>query len=684
MQFVVRAGSVVAWWKGTQIALGVVAGEEKQRVRLVLSRGREARVPAARLVCEVEGPGPVPSADPAQRKSAGERADAAASRIRALAARVEVPLVWEIVSEERPQEVSTVAELAELALDASTGEIRAAVIVALVEDGVHFSRRGDDWLPRSEAAVCDLIAERRRVLERVRQQQAFLESVRGVVSAGGGFTRSGDETERRYLEALERLAVAEDEISVSDRDAAAEALAASGLRFDRPHEGAFRLLRLMGRFRSDDENLQLVRFGLRRTFSRATLEQAQRVEGRGFDRTGRRDLTELDAVSIDGPRTREIDDALSVAERPGGGHRLGVHIADPSAFVEIGDPIDREAMARCVSHYMPDLRLPMIPPEVSVRAASLVAGQERPALSFLVDLDDRGEITDWEVARSVVRCRARLDYATADRVLLAGDGEWAGTLRDLDVVGCRREQARVRAGAVLLRGPEVELYLGPDGQPVLERLEPDSASRRAVTEAMVLAGALAAIFTRRSGLPTIYRRQAAPRSVLDPAAASGLDPVALRQARFSLERAEVGLEPGRHHSLGLEQYTQVTSPIRRYQDLVTQRQIISALAGEEPAYDATAMQRILATTEQATADARKAERAAGAYWMLRYLGRYRGDEVDAIVVQVAPRPVVQLVRTLWEQPMGALAGSVEPGQAVTLRIERVNPRAGLLVLSRTD
>jgi len=684
MGFTARAGAVVAWWKGNEIALGVVAGEEKQRVRLVLSRGREARVPASRLVCEVEGPGPIPGADLEQRKSAGERADAAAGRMRAMADRVDVPLVWEIVTEERPPGALPAAELAELALEAPTGEAQAAVIAALVEDGLHFARRGDGWLPRSGDAVSDLLAERRRVDERARQQQAFLEAARSAVERNGGFSPSGDELERRYLMALERLVVEQDELTGGDRDAATEALAASGLRFDRPHEGAFRLLRLMGRFASDDENLQVVRYGLRTTFPREVLEQARSVERLEIDGADRRDLTGLIALSIDGPHTREIDDALSVTALEQGGHRLGVHIADPSAFVAPGDAIDREALARGLSHYMPDLRLPMIPADVSEDAASLIAGQQRPAVSFLVDLDDRGEILAWEVVRSAVRCRARLDYDTADRVLADDAGEWVGTLRELDTLASRREQARIRAGAVVLRGPEVELHVGPDGLPRLERLDANSASRRAVSEAMVLAGAVAAGFCREAGLPTLYRRQAAARVRLDPELSSCTDPVALRQARFSLVRAEVGLKPGRHHSLGIEHYTQVTSPLRRFQDLVTQRQIASALAGGKPAYDAVELQRILATTEQATADARRAERAAAGYWMLRYLGLQVGDEIEGVVVQVVPRPVLQLVETLWEHPMPALAGDVEPGQTVKVRIERVNPRAGLLVLRRTD
>jgi hypothetical protein len=91
------------------------------------------------------------------------------------------------------------------------------------------------------------------------------------------------------------------------------------------------------------------------------------------------------------------------------------------------------------------------------------------------------------------------------------------------------------------------------------------------------------------------------------------------------------------------------------------------------------MQRICATTDAAERTARRAERAAFNYWLLRYLESSVGRPVEGVVVEEGPRPVVQLVETLWEQPVPALAGTAE-GTPVTLRVERVNPRAGLLIL----
>jgi len=155
--------------------------------------------------------------------------------------------------------------------------------------------------------------------------------------------------------------------------------------------------------------------------------------------------------------------------------------------------------------------------------------------------------------------------------------------------------------------------------------------------------------------------------------------VAIRRLRRGLKRGEAGIRPAPHFALGLEAYLQVTSPLRRYQDLAVQRQIAAMLDGESLPYDEAAIQRIAATTERAEIEARRAERAANEFWLLRYLEQKTGEVVEGVIVDAQPRPVIQLIETLWEQPMPSLAGR-EPGEVVRLRVERVNPRAGLVSL----
>lgn len=680
----IRAGAVVAWWSGTTLGFGVVAGEDKQRVRLVVKGGNEERVTHQRIAFEVAPPGPVPDRGLDERRLAGERTAAVGRRARERAREIDVATLWEIAREVPPgggeAAPLTSGALAELALGSAGGEERAATCIALLEDGLHFVRRIEGWLPRPASAVEELRAQKERVRLREERTRVFFERLAEASQGGAAFVSADDEVERHYLDALTEVAACDDAASEAARTAAQRALAAAGLRFDRPNEGAFRLLRRLGRFASDDQNLQPLRFGLRTAFSAEAEVHASALAARGFERSGRLDLTGLTIISIDGPSTREIDDALSWEPLADGGQLLGVHIADPSALVLPGDPVDTEALTRGLTYYMPDLRLPMMPAPISEQACSLLPGEDRPAVSFLLQLAADGALGEIRLTRSLIRSRARLDYAACDATLARGEGPHLGLLQALAAMGAQRRALRLRSGAVAIFNDEVEVHVETGGRPVLDRLAADSPSRNAVAEAMILAGEAAGRLGRDAGVPLIFRRQAA--ALLSPEELPTepvRDPVQVRRILRAMRRAEASLEPAPHASLGLSAYAQVTSPLRRFQDLVSHRQLLAWHAGLPPPYGAEDLQRIVATTEQADWVARRAERAADEYWTLRYLEGQTGQEIEAIVVESEPRAVLQLVETLREQPVNGL-GPVTPGERVCLVVERVNPRAGLLVL----
>ena len=669
-------GAVVAWWDSHVLAFGVVAGEEKGRVVAVIAGGREVRVPKGRSFYEVELPGAPPGTGTESRRAAGERAEAARERAERRGGEVEIPTLWEL-TRERAGPIDE-AELAGLALSDASAPARAALALALSDEGIHFQRRQDAWEPRSLQVVEAILKQRAREADRQRERRDALDAF-ARTGAGEPFVATGTETERKFLSALETVAIREDEVSPSVRRIAEEALESSGLSWATPAEGAFQLLRRTGRFASDDENLPILRHDIRVGFPPEVNEAASGRAAEGFAREGREDATALDVITVDGPHTREIDDGLSVEALEDGGWRVGVHIADPSAFVRCGGEVDLEARLRATSYYFPDRRVPMLPPEISERAASLVPGEERPALSVFADVAADGEIASYRMAATIVRPRERLDYDAAERSLDSGDGPWAESLRLLADVAAVRERHREQAGAISVRAPEAEIHVDASGRPVLERRDPSTPAHRLVAEAMILAGALAARFGRDAGVPLLYRRQPAPHRVPDPAAPDEHSLVAARRIRRGLRRGEVGLEPGPHHGLGLDLYAQATSPLRRYQDLTNHRQILAALRGERPPLDAAGLLDVAADCDRAEATGRKAERAQDRYWTLRWLEDRAPFEVEAVVVETEPRPFVVLVETLLEQPAPFLEGAVL-GARVRLRVEEVRPRADLLVL----
>ena len=130
----------------------------------------------------------------------------------------------------------------------------------------------------------------------------------------------------------------------------------------------------------------------------------------------REDLTALNIFSIDDANTMDIDDALSI-EKLDSGFRVGVHITDVSSLIYEGDVLDTEALSRVTSIYLPDRTVNMFPKLLSHQVCSLVAGEDRAAMSFLVDFDEDFEQTDFQVKLSKINVSSKLSYEKADSLL---------------------------------------------------------------------------------------------------------------------------------------------------------------------------------------------------------------------------------------------------------------------------
>jgi len=668
-------GAVVAWWDRNELAFGAVVDCDADRVRLVRADSKDQRLPASKVMCVVGAAEPSPGGHAGDRQRLARHVERVATSIGSAAGDIDVAVLWELAVES--PSTPGLGPLATLAIGRDDGRSRATVACALARDGLHFARRGAEWEPRDRQTVLSMRLERDRLARKESEREAAL-SVLRAAWRGEPFVETAGREETRYVRALEELAVQGGDASAQARDLALQALEPGRGSFDTPEEGAFRLLRRLGRFESDDENLQILKYRVRVSFPDAVLRAAREAAERAFAPHGREDLEALDVLTIDGAETREIDDGLSIEARPGGAARLGIHIADPTAFVETGGALDDEALARTVSYYFPERRIPMLPEAISHDAASLLPGVPRPALSFVVDLGPGGEVIEHRIVRSMIRSRQRLDYHEADRAIADGRDGRAAMLRDLAARVGLLESARVSRGAVRLLAPEVEARV-TDGRIELDRIDPSSPARRMVAEAMILAGTIAARFCRDLDLPAIYRRQAAPADLTSLPADGVSSPVEVRALRRRLHRAEASLDPGPHFALGLSAYCQVTSPLRRYQDLILHRQIAAALEGRPPRYDREGLQRIAASTERAEIEARRAEAAADRYWLLRHLAGQVGRPVRAVVVELDPRPIVVLEETGLEQAVAGLAG-VAIGDRVSLRVAAVNPRADRLVL----
>ncbi len=186
-------------------------------------------------------------------------------------------------------------------------------------------------------------------------------------------------------------------------------------------------------------------------FPPEVLAAADAAAARPLETAGRADRRDLELVTLDPATSLDLDQAFAIEARDGG-FRLHYAIADVAAFVTAGDPVDLEAHRRVETRYAPDRRLPLHPPQLSEGAASLLPDVDRPAVLWTLDLDAAGELVGSEVARAVVRSRAKLAYDAVQADLDAGSA--APLIEVLRTVGELRLAAERRRGGVSLPLPE--------------------------------------------------------------------------------------------------------------------------------------------------------------------------------------------------------------------------------------
>jgi exoribonuclease II len=322
------------------------------------------------------------------------------------------------------------------------------------------------------------------------------------------------------------------------------------------------------------------------------------------------DLTHLPAFAIDNAWTTDPDDALSLE----GPNRLWVHVADVAALVLPDSPAELEARSRGANLYLPEMTVPMLPTEATVRLA-LGIRDVSPALSFGLNLDPEGGITGIEIVPSWVRV-SRLSYEQAESML--HDQPFEGLLR----LAQNNEARRMRNGAVNIELPEVDIRL-EDGKVVFHPVLP-LKSQLIVREAMLMAGEAVAGYAAREGISCVFSTQEASKIPELPEGLAGM--YALR--RF-MKRGQLRCQPARHAGIGLDMYTQVTSPIRRYQDLIVHQQLRAHMRGHDLLTSQEVLQR-LASADTIIRNMRQVERLSNQHWTMVYLTetpKWRGEGV---------------------------------------------------------
>lgn len=404
---------------------------------------------------------------------------------------------------------------------------------------------------------------------------------------------------------------------------------------------------------------------------------------------GREDFTNVTTMTIDPERAQDFDDALSIRLLENDLYEVGIHIADVSHYVKIGDPIDIEAYRRGTSIYLVDRCVPMLPERLSNDLCSLREGIPRLAMSAVVHITASGQIKKKYITKSIIKSDKRFTYDAVDKILNDKKGLYAEELQTLMNMANVLEKNRVGKGALIFNREELRFKLDPAGKPIEIVCEPSSPSHSLVENFMLLANEIVAdklssrdggkgktagmyrvhdnptttgldeviLFAKSIGMRT-PRKDANPREIIKSLAKSAhgtpmerimSDMLIRAQAKAVYSEKNTG-----HFGLGIDSYCHFTSPIRRYPDLVVHRLLKYMLYETKPKHhDSTKNakhhannpeiinHKILHETALHSSDreerATEAERASVRYKQIEYLENKIGTTRTGMLANIGNR-----------------------------------------------
>ena len=407
-------------------------------------------------------------------------------------------------------------------------------------------------------------------------------------------------------------------------------------------------------------------------FTEKQLNQAERIAKpvSEADMFGRMDLRDTVMVTIDGEDAKDLDDAVSM-EKVGDLYRLGVHIADVANYVQESSALDKEALKRGTSVYLVDRVIPMLPKALSNGICSLNAGEDRLALSCIMDVDDKGNVVNHTIAETVIHVNERMTYTSVKKILEDQDEAEREKYKELvpmfemmaHVAGVLRDK-RARRGSIDFDFPETKVKLNALGQAVDILPYERNTATKLIEDFMLLANETVAEHFFWQELPFVYRTHEKPdpekmaklgifirnfgyyfkagngevhpkelQKLLDKISGTKEEALLSRLTLRSMQRAAYTTECSGHFGLAAKYYCHFTSPIRRYPDLQIHRIIRDSLRGRlnerklahytkilpEVAMQSSKMERRADEAERETVKLKKAE------YMKEHLGEiYEG------------------------------------------------------------
>jgi len=651
---------IIAFFDGSDLKLVHCSQEVKNNLQVKTENGKQFRIPMKNVI--------VPLHNSTFDKFSATH-DELAGQITSMREEIDTELLWEMILEEDAKDFS-LEDLADHYFGEQEELPKCALFSCVIADGIHFKRKGISFIPRSAEQVKEQLLAIQRKQEK-------------------------EEYRSRLLPWLETSLKAQEVSDIPEEFKAFLNLLHVFLFNRKPNEASKTLNQLIGdrslkdmtydllmkcNFLDKDCDRFLVIAGIEEKFSQRVQDNAAEIKAIPQHDEHRLEMDDLVSFSIDDEETKDIDDALSFETLESGLRRVGIHITDLSAYVSDGDVLDDEASKRVTSIYLPTRTVNMFPRRLSQGLASLVAGEQRPCMSFFVDFNEEGEIVEWDIKLTKLAVSHRLSYDGADAMMQDNTADLQSVLNELNDISLSLRDQRLDKGAALFNRPELKIRVF-DGEPSVKLVERNSPSRSLVGEFMILANCVAALYCVRNEVPIIYRTQDVAEGLpeLDP---DHYDPILFDKAIKCMKKSRLSLHPGSHGGLGADFYTQLTSPIRRYTDLVMQRQLTSHLLGAELSYEAEELMSIIASAEAVGNEVKDVQRQADNYWLHEFLKKeMTGSEVEATICSKAPGGYQVELAPLHVRSRLMTPEKFSAGDKVQVRIEKVRSKGGVIQMS---